>query len=179
MQSKLLKILALGLLLNIAAYGQSLGDIARENREKQAAEEASGAKPRMITNKDLPPDPPGTPAHHDPEPPASPMANNRPPDYRSVEPRAAEQRAGEQWKRQIEEQRNRVANLQARMDRINAAMRAVGGTVQYDQPHSRYEARQMERVAEMQQLLDEQKRKLDAMQEAARRAGMHTSVYDP
>jgi hypothetical protein len=27
--------------------------------------------------------------------------------------------------------------------------------------------------------LDEQKRRLDAMQDAARRAGMHTAVYDP
>jgi hypothetical protein len=31
----------------------------------------------------------------------------------------------------------------------------------------------------MQMRLDEQKRRLDAMQEAARRAGMHTAVYDP
>jgi hypothetical protein len=31
----------------------------------------------------------------------------------------------------------------------------------------------------MQRQLDEQQRKLDAMQEAARRAGMHTGVYDP
>jgi hypothetical protein len=31
----------------------------------------------------------------------------------------------------------------------------------------------------MQQQLDEQKRKLDQMQEAARHAGMHTAVYDP
>jgi hypothetical protein len=37
----------------------------------------------------------------------------------------------------------------------------------------------MERAAELQQQLDEQKRRLEAMQEAARRQGMHTQVYDP
>jgi hypothetical protein len=40
------------------AYGQSLGDIARENREKQNAEAAaSTTPPKVITNKDLPKDP--------------------------------------------------------------------------------------------------------------------------
>jgi hypothetical protein len=34
-------------------------------------------------------------------------------------------------------------------------------------------------MAQIQQQLDEQKRKLVEMQEAARHAGMHTAVYDP
>jgi hypothetical protein len=37
----------------------------------------------------------------------------------------------------------------------------------------------MGRLAQMQLQLDEQRRKLDQMQESARRAGMHTQVYDP
>jgi hypothetical protein len=37
----------------------------------------------------------------------------------------------------------------------------------------------MERAQQMQQQLDEQKRRLESMQEAARRQGMHTQVYDP
>lgn len=58
-------------------------------------------------------------------------------------------------------------------------VRIVGGSVQCEGPYNRYQARQLERVAQMQQQLDEQKRKLDRMQEAARHAGMHTAVYDP
>jgi len=37
----------------------------------------------------------------------------------------------------------------------------------------------MQRVAQMQEMLDLQKRKLAMMQEEPRHAGMHTSVYDP
>jgi len=39
--------------------------------------------------------------------------------------------------------------------------------------------RQLQRVAQIQLRLDEQKMKLDQMQEAARHAGMHSAVYDP
>jgi len=38
---------------------------------------------------------------------------------------------------------------------------------------------QLQRMAQIQQQLEEQKRKLVEMQEAARHAGMHTAVYDP
>jgi len=55
----------------------------------------------------------------------------------------------------------------------------VDGSVQYDAPYNRYQARQLERVAQVRRQLDEQKRTLDEMQEAARHAGMHTAVYDP
>jgi len=37
----------------------------------------------------------------------------------------------------------------------------------------------VQQVALMQQQLNEQRIKLDQMQDAARRAGMHTAVYDP
>lgn len=180
MQRIFLKILATGLLLNFAAYAQSLGDIARENREKQASQQASGEQPRVITNKDLPhgSDLPSVDPSTLP-PPRSPMASNRMDQYRSPDQRMAEQRMGEQWRGRIEAQQSRIDNLQARIDRLNAAIRATGGTVQYDQPHSRYEALAQERVAEMQRQLDEQKLRLEQMQDAARRAGMHTSVYDP
>jgi hypothetical protein len=72
-----------------------------------------------------------------------------------------------------------MANLQARIDQLHASIQCAGGSVQYESPVNRYQARQMERVAQLQQQLDEQKRKLDHMQEAARHAGMHSAVYDP
>ena len=72
-----------------------------------------------------------------------------------------------------------MANLQARVDQLNASIRSSGGSVQYEGPYNRYQARQLQRVAQIQLHLDEQKMKLDQMQEAARHAGMHTAVYDP
>jgi hypothetical protein len=178
MHRTFLKIAAIALLANLAAYGQSLGDIARENREKNATD-ASAPPPKVITNKDLPKDPdaetnlPGAVADAERPAPQHPI------DNRSAQQRMAEQRAAEQWKRQIMAQKNKVANLQDRIDQLHASIQSANGSTQYEGPANRYQARQLQRVAQIQQQLDEQQRKLGQMQEAARHAGMHTVVYDP
>lgn len=107
----------------------------------------------------------------------------RPFENRSYDQRFAEQdrtqlRAGEQWKERIQNQEGRIAELQARIDQMNASMRNSGSTIS-EGPYNRYQARQMQRIAQMQQMLDVQNRRLAQMQEAARHAGMHTTVYDP
>lgn len=175
------EMLAIAVLMTSAAYGQSLGDIARENREKRNTDNAAGNQPKVITNQDLglPEDAEDSLGSGEAQSGPSIRARSSAADYRSAEQRRAEQRAAEQWKRQILAQENRIASLQARLDQINAAIRSVGGTVQYEQPYSRAEAWQLRRAAQIQQQLDEQKRKLEAMQEEARHAGMHTPVYDP
>jgi hypothetical protein len=179
------RILVIAALLNVSAFGQSgqsLGDIARANREKQQEQQTSGTKPKTITNADLPDSSTGNP-----EPEASdPMTmvsgvsrpyNNRP-DQRLNQQLVAEQHAGNQWRERIQIQESRVADLQARIDQANALMHS-NSTVQSEGPFNRYQGRQMQRVAQMQEMLDQQKRKLEMMQEAARRSGMHTPVYDP
>jgi len=193
------KMVAIAALMSCAVYGQqSLGDIAREYKEKQAAEDANGTHPRVITNKDLPANPNGSDESEASQPPARPAAiarnsddpfghqfanrpspNQRFSDQRYAGQHFADERAAEQWRQRILMQENRVASLQARIDQMTAMAHAQGGTVQSEGPYNRYQALQMERIAQMQQLLEEQKRHLDQMQDAARRAGMHTSVYDP
>lgn len=181
---------AVAWLMGALALGQSLGDVARENREKQNAEDAPASKPKVITNKDLPKDPDGdvTPgaaaaAHVAPSAPANTAAIssalNRAEERHYAQQRAGEQRAAEQWKRQILAQKTKMANLQARIDQVQASIRAANGEVQAEQPFNHYQARQVQQVALMQQQLNEQRIKLDQMQDAARRAGMHTAVYDP
>jgi hypothetical protein len=170
-------ILAIALLMISAAYGQSLGDIARANREKQNAENASAAQPKVITNANLPKDPD---ANEEPaEAPSGASVNSTAADHRSAQQHLAEQRAADQWKRQILAQENKMAILQARIDQLNASIRSASGSVQYEGPYNRYQARQLQRVAQIQLRLDGQKMKLDQMQEAARHAGMHSAVYDP
>jgi len=178
------QIFAIAMLANLAAYGQSLGEIAREYREKQAAaQDSSGAQPRVITNKDLGEGPEGMPELRETE-------NNVKADYHgpfdhhvadfgpeSQGQRAEQQGAGENWKRQILMQQKRVANLQSRIDRLNASIHP--GTAQYEGPYTRSQAFQLERLEQMQQQLAEQQRRLAEMQEAARHSGMHTTVYDP
>jgi len=192
-----LKILAVVFMVNLAAYGQSLGDIARENREKKNIEDPSAAPPKVITNKDLPKDPNANQGPSEATPGANAAASSatdHSAEQRSAEQRSAElhsenqrsaqqhlaeQRAAGQWKRQILAQKYKMAILQARIDQINASIRSANGSAQYEGPANGHQARQMQLVAQIQLRLDEQHRKLDQMQEAARRAGMHTAVYDP
>jgi hypothetical protein len=176
MRRVFLTIFAIALLMSSAAYGQSLGDVARENREKKAEAE-SAAQPKVITNANLPKDPDANqePAEAQSEASASGTAA----DHRSSQQRLAERRAADQWKRQILAQKNKMAILQSRIDQLNASIRSAGGSVQYEGPYNRYQARQLQRVAQIQLQFDEQRMKLDQMQEAARHAGMHTAVYDP
>jgi hypothetical protein len=178
MRQTLLKMLAIALLLIPAAQGQSLGDIARANREKQKTEDPSATTPKVITNADLPKDPNPAPHDDDAMPPVD-AANSKAADHRSSQQAMTERRAAEQWKRQILGQKRKVANLQARVDQLNASIQAANGSVQYEGPNGRYQARQMQRVADIQLQLDEQKKALAEMQESARHAGMHTTVYDP
>jgi hypothetical protein len=188
------KISGIALLMSSVAYGQSLGDIARENREKQNAEDASStSKPKVITNKDLPRDPDANLAPSVTPPVAnasvsaagsatasastsSKTAESRIAERHYADQRLAEQRAAERWRREILTQKNKIATLQARLDQIHQSIRFAGGDVQSEGPLNRSEARQLVQV---QQQFNEQKRKLDQLQEAARRAGMHSAVYDP
>jgi hypothetical protein len=186
-----LNIVAIALLVSSATFGQSLGDVARENREKQnVGDAASGAKPKVITNKDLPKDPDAdltpnaAPAASAASTPTSAAASSKTAESRAAErhfalQRAAEQRAAEQWTKQILAQKTKMANMQARIDQLQASIRSANGSVQAEQPFNRYQARQLQQVARMQQQLSEQKIRLDQMQDAARHAGMHTAVYDP
>lgn len=181
-----LKNLAIALLLNVTSFGQSgqpLGDVARANREKQAAQEAAGAVPTVITNKDLPAAQPEIPEASASRPMTvvsgvSRSFGGRSSDQPFAEQRLSGQRSGEQWRGRIQAQESRIADLQARIDQMSASMHP-GSSVQYEGPYTRYQARQMQRVAQMQEMLDQQRRRLYLMQEAARHAGMHTSVYDP
>ena len=55
MQRRFFSVLAIALWMGLAAYGQSLGDVARANREKQPQANPSAKQPAVITNDDLDP----------------------------------------------------------------------------------------------------------------------------
>jgi len=181
MQRAAWQVLLVGLLLNAAAIaqfqsqaGDSLADIARVNRAKQQQQEAAGATPKIITNQDLPSAPSGIPESVEPMTTVSGVKRSvdSSSDQRANQRLVAEYRAGEQWKARIQDQEARIADLQARIDRVNQAMHAAVGTAQYDTPVNRYQSIQMERLARMQEMLDQQQRRLSMMQDAARLTGM-------
>jgi hypothetical protein len=178
MRRILLRSFVVGLVLTGAAFaqsGESLGDIARANRTIQQSQEAAGTTPRVITNQDLPSTSQGIPEANASDPMTTVSGSNRHDPYadqRLSNRLQSEQRSSAQWKARIQEQENRIADLQSRIDHVNASLRAAVGTAQYDAPVSRYQAIQSERLAMMQQMLDQQKRRLSLMQDAARHAGM-------
>ncbi len=153
-----------------SSSGQSLGEIARQLREKQNEQQAPAATGKVITNQDLGEGPEGRP---DLRVERRPADNDRRAGLQSGQQRVGDPRA-EQWRGRILEQKERVASLQARIDQINASLHS-GAQMEYNRNQSMV----AERVALMQSRLDEEKRKLNAMQEAAQRAGMHTQVVDP
>lgn len=148
--------------------GQSLGDLARSLREKQTSTPTAPATPaKVITNQDLGEGPEGRPdLREEPRPASFNRGYAQPP---------GQQRA-EQWRNQILEQKNRIADTQARIDRINGSLHSGA---QFEGAYSHDQALRVERVEQLQTQLDEQKRRLERMQDAARRAGMPSQTYDP
>ena len=163
-----LKILPIALLMSSVAYAQSLGDVARENREKQKAKAASSpAKPKVITNESLPGAPEAAPPESEGKMKPAPTI-----------PSGGQ--SAEQWKSLILAQKNAIAAQQAQIDKLNDSIHFVTASlfsngIQYNE----YQAKKQDAVARMQQQLEEQKKNLAQIQEAARQAGMGSAVYDP
>jgi hypothetical protein len=179
MQRAAWRVLFIGLLLNAAAIaqsqaGDSLADVARANQAKQQAKQATGTAPKVITNQDLPSAPSGIPESLDPMTTVSGVRRSVDSysEQRANQRIVAEYRAGEQSKARIQDQEARIADLQMRIARVNQAMHAAVGTAQYDTPVNRYQSIQLERLAHMQEMLDQQQRRLSMMQDAARLTGM-------
>jgi DNA repair exonuclease SbcCD ATPase subunit len=168
MQKLFLKLLAIGMLLSLPVYAQSVADIARENRDAKAAQDATGAKPKVITNQDLGESPEGKPELG--LQPRSRIAASTPDTGLS-----ANSQRGEQWRKQIKEQETKIANLQARLDQIDAALRSNRNA---QGAYNRYQTAQQDKAAQLRLELDEQKKKLEEMEDAARHAGTPSSVFD-
>jgi len=164
-----LKVLSIALLMSSVAYAQSLGDVAKENREKQKAKAAAAtAKPKVITNEDLP-------------------ANSAPISEESEDktgpgpmPVPAGGMSAEQWKSLILSRKNMIAAQQAQIDKLNNSIHYVtAGLYSNGLQYNERQAQKQQEVERMKQQLEEQKKSLAGLQEAARKAGMGSAVYDP
>jgi hypothetical protein len=160
-------IAGLALLLISVSHGQSLGDVARQQRQNQQAKKNQPAA-KVITNEDLP------------EHPSAEGDAEKPDASREAEPRPAASKSPEQWKAQIASQKQSIAALQSQMEKVNASIHFVEANRYYNgvQHNERQEVKQ-EQVERMQEQLDQQKKRLNDMQEAARKDGFGNAVYDP
>lgn len=152
------------LCLAAAGFGQSLGDVAREQKQKKQSQPAA----KVITNEDLP-------AHADDgdQPPVN-GHNSNPPS------RPLGSRSAEQWKAQIEAQKNTVASLQARIDKLNSSIHfAYGNCVYHCAEYNESQLKRQDQVQVLQGQLEEAKKKLDELQESARHEGFGNAVWEP
>jgi hypothetical protein len=158
--------------------GQAPGDAARKAKQQKDAQatqlqgkDAAPAKtPKLITNDDIPP--------------ASfqPVAKVSRSDQYHAEGLAKDERKipAAQWKSEIQGQKSLIANLRSQIDQISesirfAPARCVNNCVQRNQ-------RQLEKQQQVETLkaqLDDQQKKLEDMQEQARKQGYGSSVYEP
>jgi hypothetical protein len=165
---KIVFSLVVVLLALAGAHGQSLGDVARAQRQKQAKNVASH---KVLTNEDIP----------ESTEPASPSPSCYE-EHGSTSPAPAsnDTHAAEQWKARIEAQKSSVAALQSQIDRVNSSIHFTSGNcVANCVQHNERQIQKQEEVERMQKQLDEKKKELEDMQESARKAGLGSAVYEP
>jgi predicted RNase H-like nuclease (RuvC/YqgF family) len=156
------------ILMATAGYGQSLGDVAREQREKQQAKNSQAA-PKVITNEDLGEPPDGSPKNASEE--------TKQNDHSS---KPLGSKTAEQWKAEIEAQKTAIANLRNRIDKVNSSVRFTQTAHSWNAVrHNERQEQKLDEVQQMQNQLAEEQKKLEQLQESARREGFGSSVYDP
>ena len=171
-----------------AQDGQSLGDAARQARQQKQQQATSNLD---VSATDPQNTAPNANDPHSPKP-SHVITNDEIPEHTpGVSPNAPKRLSGftaaskevkhppEYWKAQAQQLKNSMASLQRRIDVLNGALHAVL-TNSDDQPVWNLREKEKERqLAELQAQMSDLKRRLDDTQEAARRQGFGSSVYDP
>jgi len=156
------------ILMTAAGHGQSLGDVAREQRQKQQAKTSQTA-PKVITNEDLGEAPDGA---------AKDASEARKQDESSSKPLGS--KTAEQWKAEIEAQKTAIADLQSRIAKISSSVRFTQTTVTWNAVrHNERQEQKLDQVQQMQNQLGEEQKKLEQLQESVRQEGFGSAVYDP
>jgi hypothetical protein len=169
--------------LGSAQDTQSLGDVARHAREQKQAEppqEASASAqddpvvekhPKasyVVTNDEIP------------EQPESAVPNVQ--NYGSEPPLAnykEGKRSAEYWKAQILQMKRAMASLQRNIDSLNHSIHFAGGNYEKNVGWNNRQRQKLQQEENLQFQLNQLHKRLEGMQEAARRQGYGNAVYDP
>ena len=189
------------------AYGQdaqSLGDVARQSRlqkqQKDAQTKDASTQNKDAANKDAGKDAQSADAAaQDPAAPKTPhvVTNDEIPEHvgstftsapNSQTPDSSDAPAdsgnhdarAEQWKSQIQAQKSAIASLEREIASLNESVHYAGGNCVANcvQWNERQKEKQ-DRVEVMKQQLDEQQKRLEDLQESARKQGFGSAVYEP
>lgn len=172
----LVLVLIAALVLCPESLGQSsdtpsLGDVARQERQRRKKTDDPAKPKRVVTDEDIP---------------ARETQENAPPadgphDEISVQRSASDVlQNGDQMRTAIAGQKALIAELKSRIDKLNDSIQFVEANaytngVQYNQ----LQARKQQEVERMRGHLGELRRDLEQMQEKARKAGYGSAVWDP
>ena len=148
----------------------SLGVLARQQRQQKAADAQDGKTSKVITNEQIP---------EHPERAALAAKAKHADNFASDDSGEAKQSA-EHWKSQIMSQKHQVASLQREIDDLNESIRfAPANCAANCVGWNERQREKQERVERMRGQLDDEKHRLDDMQETARKQGYGSAVYDP
>lgn len=150
---------------------QSLGDVARKQRETQKSAPAAAKARKVVTDDDMP---------QRTEPSAlEKAATEEPPSPPSPPPSARRTGSAERWRAMIQAQRELVTKLQERVDAIRPTIRFVDPQAYWDGPqYNQLQRQRMAALEEMEKRLALEKKKLEQMQDEAHRDGFGNSVYE-
>jgi hypothetical protein len=88
--------------------------------------------------------------------------------------------SAERWKALIQAQKNAVSSLQEQIDKLHSSIHFVEANLYVNGPqYNKRQAQKQQEVERAQAQLEEQKKRLEDMQESARKQGYGSSVYDP
>jgi predicted RNase H-like nuclease (RuvC/YqgF family) len=166
-------------IFSLAAVGysqdtQSLGDVARQTRQQKQVKNVpgkDGQTRKVVTNEEIP------------EHPSSTVEESAYQSHESVSsnpPSGAGKVSAEQWKTQIQGQKNVVSSLQKQIDKLNSSIHFVEANLYVNGvQYNKRQAEKQQEVERAQAQLEEQKKRLEDLQESARKQGYGSSVYDP
>ena len=169
-------VILLSAALSYSQDSQSLGDVARQARQQKtqvsdAPRKALQAR-KVVTNDEIPEQAAstadGSGADQSPE-----LASH----HASSEPGKL---SAERWKALIQAQKNVVSSLQRQIDKLNSSIHFVEANLYVNGPqYNKRQAQKQQQVERAQAQLEEQRKRLEDIQESARKQGYGSSVYEP
>jgi hypothetical protein len=175
-----LRLTAAVFLLAATAYGQDsppLGDLARQQRQQKEKSKPApgkdGKAAKVITNEEIHAQAGATQApaveEHATSSSTSAASSNQ-----------EVKQTAETWTSQIQGQKSNIASLQKQIEALNESIHFAPGNCVENCAQWNERQQEKQRQAEaMQAQLEEQKKRLEAMQDAARKQGYGSSVYEP
>jgi hypothetical protein len=191
MQRPTFALIAVALLSAVcpAQDSQSLGDLARQARAQKQKDSASKSSSdskdrdssstdvsrpkasRVFTNDDSPNTQVTTPvvAKQSSESSAA-----------TAQPAGNHEAQGEHWKSEIQSQKETISSRQNEITELNNSIHYAGANcVANCEKWNEHQQQKQEKVEALKAQLEEQKHHLEEMQEAARKQGFGSSIYDP